>query len=340
MEGWKTLVGTRNTLGQQSGSGLSGRTLAVALLVFILVAGALTSSMVAAKGKREREPGVDRAAVALLERAEVRLARSSQDGVHGEIVGGKPVKSGQFTFMVKLLYFIDDDRFFECGGSLIDASHVLTAAHCVTGDDGTPLVADGFVLVLGLVDWTKWHSCEATCVKSVSELDVHAGWNPTTFQNDAAVLKLESPVEEQTARPIPLVGSGTTQFDAAGQSTTVAGWGVTKVNGNTSVRMRRATVNVVSDANCQADYGSDLDSAVMLCAAARGKDSCQGDSGGPIFVKELVPPAERKAKRVYTYTQIGLVSWGFGCARPGFPGVYTRLSTASINDFVANAQAS
>jgi secreted trypsin-like serine protease len=100
--------------------------------------------------------------------------------------------------------------------------------------------------------------------------------------------------------------------------------------------MRQATVKVVSDTNCQAAYKSRLDPEVMLCAAARGKDSCQGDSGGPIFVKELVPQAEKKAKPVYTYTQVGIVSWGFGCARPAFPGVYTRLSNSRINNFVAN----
>jgi secreted trypsin-like serine protease len=333
------LDGTRNTLRQRSGSNLSGRALAMALLVFIMVAGTLAPSIVVAKGKRERQPDADKAAVARLERAETGLAKSDRDGVHAEIIGGKPVQSGQYTFMVKILYFLDDDWFFECGGSLIDASHVLTAAHCATDDDGMPLVPDKFVLVLGLVDWTKSQSCEATCVRSVSEVDVNPGRDPVTLQNDAAVLKLDSPVEEQTARPIPLVGAGTSQYDAAGQPTTVAGWGVTKVHGNTSVRMRQATVKVVSDTNCQAAYKSRLDPEVMLCAAARGKDSCQGDSGGPIFVKELVPQAEKKAKPVYTYTQIGIVSWGTGCARPAFPGVYTRLSNSSINNFIADAQA-
>jgi trypsin len=340
MEGEKTLARTRNTVGGMSGSGISAQALAMALLVFILVAGALVPSMVTAKAKRERNSGAHQAAVALLEQAEAQLAKSGRDGVNGEIVGGKPVKGSQYNFAATVFFDFGDGQVFICGGSLIDASHVLTAAHCATDDNGAPNAAGDFALVLGLTDWTTWESCEATCLKTVSELDVHSGYNPNTLQNDAAVLTLDSPVAEETAKPIPLVGAGNAQFDAAGQATTIVGWGRTKENGNTSVKLRQTTVKVVSDADCQAAYGTDLDTAVMLCAAAKGKDSCQGDSGGPIFVREKVSPAAKKAKPVYTYTQVGVVSWGFGCARPAFPGVYTRLSTSTINDFVTGAQSS
>ena len=70
------------------------------------------------------------------------------------------------------------------------------------------------------------------------------------------------------------------------------------------------TNNVCNRAN---SYRGDVDET-MMCAAKSGKDSCQGDSGGPLFDKE---------NRIL----VGVVSWGYGCAQPSFPGVYSRIST-------------
>ena len=55
----------------------------------------------------------------------------------------------------------------------------------------------------------------------------------------------------------------------------------------------------------------------MFCAGLSkgGKDSCQGDSGGPAVKIE-----KNKA------TLVGVVSFGDGCAEPGKPGLYTRVS--------------
>jgi hypothetical protein len=73
-------------------------------------------------------------------------------------------------------------------------------------------------------------------------------------------------------------------------------------------------LKVLDDSGCERAYGPFFHSASMLCAAKQGKDSCRGDSGGPLVSDGKL---------------IGLVSWGFGCARPGYPGVYTRVSAIS-----------
>lgn len=75
----------------------------------------------------------------------------------------------------------------------------------------------------------------------------------------------------------------------------------------------------VSDASCQNSYGSDLVPSEEICAgySQGGVDTCQGDSGGPMFRKD----------NAGAWTQVGIVSWGEGCARAGYPGVYTEVST-------------
>jgi secreted trypsin-like serine protease len=85
-------------------------------------------------------------------------------------------------------------------------------------------------------------------------------------------------------------------------------------------RLRYATVPLVSDAACAKAYrtvGVNLVENESLCAGRRGVDTCQGDSGGPLV---------RKDGRG-RWVQVGIVSWGLGCARKGYPGVYTQLST-------------
>ena len=63
-------------------------------------------------------------------------------------------------------------------------------------------------------------------------------------------------------------------------------------------------------------YTPDYITSHMLCAAAPDRDSCHGDSGGPLITQEDDH-----------FTQIGVVSWGMGCAEPDAPGVYARVTS-------------
>ncbi|EFX66765.1 hypothetical protein DAPPUDRAFT_262644 [Daphnia pulex] len=96
----------------------------------------------------------------------------------------------------------------------------------------------------------------------------------------------------------------------ANQVATIAGWGTTSLGGSLSNVLLKATVTIQDNTVCASQYGNFV-GADMLCASAPGKDTCQGDSGGPILVNGV---------------QVGITSYGNGCADPKYAGVYTRVS--------------
>ena len=251
------------------------------------------------------------------------------------IVGGTAVPDGKYPFQAALLVQFagtnDRERQF-CGGSLISPYQVLTAAHCVEffgpGPDQIPI--EELRVVVGRTVLTSTQGQR----RAVFAIDIHPQWNPATFRYDAAVLQLSRPVFG--IRPIQLVTPGVDALERPGRSVIATGWGNTVAQPvgpgpggfNFPDRMREVTVPIVSAPECATAYFIDgiqfLDRNTMLCAGRSGKDTCQGDSGGPLFTKAVTGG----------YIQLGITSWGFGCASTGFPGVYTRLSNLSIGNFV------
>lgn len=300
-----------------------------ALLVLALAAEALLPAASAVAAEREGE------------RARPRRDRG---GVNTEVVGGKPVPQGRFTFMAFVRMGNPEDGFYRCGGSVIDELYVLTAAHCLDDEDGRPFALDEFTIYLGNV---AWRNAAPANVRGVAEIYAHPDWNAATNENDVALLKLSAPVSEDVAKPLPFVAAGETQFERAGQLSTVAGWGRTSEDGQSSDRLLAANLHVVADAACAA-ADSDFVQAVMLCAKYKGRDSCQGDSGGPLFAREVIGHDVKRLKKkkgekrkkvripIYRDIQIGIVSFGRGCADPRYPGIYTRVSAPGINAFIVH----
>merc|ERR1711931_379779 len=89
--------------------------------------------------------------------------------------------------------------------------------------------------------------------------------------------------------------------------------GSTTEGGSLARVLQKVDVPVVSDDHCRDSYGQNDITDSMICAGLDqgGKDSCQGDSGGPFMCGNQLS---------------GVVSWGYGCAEPGYPGVYTQTS--------------
>lgn len=247
-------------------------------------------------------------------------------GDSGRIVGGVRVRRA-YPFMVALLDTSRMGGVYQqqfCGGSLIDAAHVLTAAHCVATSRGAMAFKGTKLQSLDVRVGLKKLSTSGDR-RDVIAVAIHPLYNPVTNRYDPAVLTLNRPITN--LNPIALPGSGDV-LPAAGTKLRVAGWGTLRENGASPEDLYRVDVPVTTARACQRANGlSPADYAVMFCAGYTqgGKDSCQGDSGGPIW-REL-----GSGDRV----QVGIVSFGEGCARRNKPGVYTRISNPAVRDFIA-----
>lgn len=229
------------------------------------------------------------------------------------IVGGTESSCGKYPWMVALIQYSNGNYAQFCGGCLVSHQWLVTAAHCISSE-----VTESS-LVVSLGDFDLSTTTEAKSVaRKVSKIAVHPQYNTKTHDYDIAMVKLASPVNfTDNIQPICLPP---TDFNATGKMATVAGWGATAEDGETSSRLREADIPVISKTQCQSAYGSNYPiTENMLCAGyPQGhKDSCQGDSGGPLFYQ--CPNGRR--------TLVGVVSFGIGCARPGLPGVYADAKT-------------
>ena len=241
----------------------------------------------------------------------------------GFIVGGENAAPGELPWQVLVL-----PGNSLCGGTLIDTEWVLTAAHCMYDENNTLLTAAAVTVVAGEYDTGSADSTEQS--RSVSVLQVHPNYDPGSSDNDVALLRLSTPVVLGDAvGTVALVASPANDaLVTAGALALVSGWGTTTENGQSPAILQKVRVPLVDNTTCNAAYGGAI-TENMLCAGLveGGKDSCQGDSGGPL----VVPDGSN-------WRLAGVVSFGTGCAQPGFYGVYARVSryTEWINEALGN----
>jgi trypsin len=240
------------------------------------------------------------------------IAQSSEQGeedyLDPRIIGGSEATPNEYSFAVSL----SDGQGHFCGGSLITKNVVLTAAHCAGGQ---------YNAILGRHDLRR---NDGQAIAKKKEI-IHPQYDDWTTENDFMLVVLSSPAILN--RDIQLVKLNSNDSEPrVGDDVTVMGWGDTdKSESNTRLSnvLMHVQVNVVSNSDCEAstDGRDSYDGQItqnMLCAEhRRAKDSCQGDSGGPL-VEEVGGVAK----------QVGVVSWGIGCASDAFPGVYARVSKA------------
>ncbi|XP_017000829.3 LOW QUALITY PROTEIN: uncharacterized protein, partial [Drosophila takahashii] len=227
--------------------------------------------------------------------------------IQSRIVGGTTANISNFPFIVQLRRGTS-----LCGGSLLNDRWVITAAHCVKGHSASDIsVRAG----------TKTLDGSDGIVRSVDSIHIAPKFTTQKMNMDAALLKLNASLTGTNIGTIKMATSRPT----AGAKVRIAGWGITREGSTTaSQTLEAATIRVVKQRKCRTDYrGKASITNYMICARAAGKDSCSGDSGGPVVINNSL---------------VALVSFGYGCARAGYPGVYTLMSAVRpwANKVMAN----
>ncbi|MCH2559127.1 MAG: trypsin-like serine protease [Alcanivorax sp.] len=240
------------------------------------------------------------------------------------IIGGEAAPAGEWPWMVQLdIQFRATNEFGLCGGALLAPGWVVTAAHCLIEEDNQGVAPSDVTVLYGSP------IRNGGAPYAVSAYYVPQGFNRAVtpaFDNDIALLRLNN-------APIPDVFPslmGNAQFqdlqsrDTAGrdEALTALGWGVTTPGGTTPAsRLQQVGLDYLPTARCQAAWGSNFNSATMVCAdelnpVAGQQDTCSGDSGGPLFLG-----ADRDPYLV------GLTSYGQRDCADQLPAVYTNLAS-------------
>ncbi|UYV68236.1 hypothetical protein LAZ67_5003568 [Cordylochernes scorpioides] len=272
------------------------------------------------------------------------LRKRSARQFHIAVVGGKEAVPHSWPWMVEIYQELRPGRpDFKCGGSIIDERHILTAAHCFVNFNES--LARLLVLCRNASQVhvrVGSHKQGSGTRHDVERLIVHHRYRSPLNYYDIALVRLATPVRFESpgvapvCRPKPL-----DPLPPAGRQTYVIGWGHTSnaiierltndlhdTGGRTSPELQELSIPVVDLQTCNASYSAlgspNLPQGItqdMLCAGLMdgGKDSCQGDSGGPLLM-------ETNGR----WEVVGVVSFGYYCARPGFPGVYTSVGSYAL----------
>uniref|UniRef100_A0A671RXS1 Suppressor of tumorigenicity 14 protein homolog n=1 Tax=Sinocyclocheilus anshuiensis TaxID=1608454 RepID=A0A671RXS1_9TELE len=228
------------------------------------------------------------------------------------IVGGKDSNDGEWPWQVSLHM---KTQGHVCGASVISNRWLVTAAHCVQDNEKFNYSQpDQWEVYLGLLN--QGETSKST-LKHVKRIISHPLYDHLSYDNDIALMELDSPVTlSQNIWPVCLPEA--THDFPAGKSVWITGWGKLReeVDAIASL-LQKAEVRIINNTVCSKLMDNGI-TPRMICAGvlSGGVDACQGDSGGPMTSTE-------SNGRMFL---AGVVSWGDGCGRRNRPGIYTRVT--------------
>ncbi|XP_025422284.1 serine proteinase stubble-like [Sipha flava] len=235
---------------------------------------------------------------------------------NGRIVGGTGSTFGEWPWqvLVREATWLGLFTKNKCGGVLITQRHVITAAHCQPG------FLANLVAVFGEYDISGEVESKRSISKNVKRVIVHRQYDAATFENDIALLELESPVSYDLHIVPICMPDDDDEF--TGRMAVVTGWGRLKYGGGVPSILQEVQVPIIENQVCQdmfetAGHSKTILNSFLCAGYANGqRDSCEGDSGGPLMIE----------KDNGRWTLIGTVSHGIKCAAPYLPGVYMRTT--------------
>ncbi|XP_055500487.1 complement factor I isoform X4 [Leucoraja erinacea] len=233
---------------------------------------------------------------------------SRTSGRSKRLLGGLEAAKKQFPWQIAVY----SNNILNCGGIFIGGCWILTAAHCLR-----PYHLSNYVV--RIAKYNKRDISKREEILPVEKIITHYDYNPRTYENDIALLKVVHVYKDEECIPLsedvqPVCVPWSNYLFTTNKTCTVSGWGIAEDGVRVNV-LRYADIEIIG--NCAAIYQSAFFEGMLCAGKLEGKiDSCKGDSGGPLVCSD-----ERNNAYVW-----GIVSWGKECGAQGFPGVYTKVS--------------